>query len=179
MENVIIYGITSNHYPICIAPPDEFGELPDTPYDTWPHSRYATAYHNSDVEQLESDGVKNVNNALWHIPHYEPHEIVRSDTLHTLLLGILIHLMKWVSRIPCICRAHDDLRSYMVETTLLPRIYQAKQSLPLRDAVARERNAQPPTGPAWSLQRHTQSDDRRWSDCLPTQATLLQGHSMR
>jgi len=37
-----------------------------------------------------------VNNALWHIPHCEPHEIVRPDTLHTLLLRILIHLMKWV-----------------------------------------------------------------------------------
>jgi len=66
MENVIIHGITSNRYPICIAPPDEFGELPDTPYDTQPHFRYAAAFHNSDVEQLESDGVKNVNNALWH-----------------------------------------------------------------------------------------------------------------
>ena len=96
MENVMIHGITSNRCPICIAPPDEFGELPDVPYDTRPHPKYAAAYHNSDVEQLDSDGVKNVNNALWHIPHCEPHEIVRPDTLHTLLLGILIHLMKWV-----------------------------------------------------------------------------------
>ena len=96
MENVMIHGITSNRCPICIAPPDEFGELPDAPYATRPHPSYAAAYHNSDVKRLESDGVKNVNNALWHIPHCEPHEIVRPDTLHTLLLGILTHLMKWV-----------------------------------------------------------------------------------
>jgi len=75
MENVMIHGITSNRCPICIAPPDEFGELPDAPYDTRLHPRYDTAYHNSDVEQLESDGVKNVNNALWHILHCEPHEM--------------------------------------------------------------------------------------------------------
>ena len=76
MENVMIHGITSNRCPICIAPPDEFGELPDTLYDTRPHSRYAAAYHNSDVDQLEYDGVKNVSNAIWHIPPCEPHEIV-------------------------------------------------------------------------------------------------------
>ena len=72
----MIYGITSNRCPIYIAPADEFGELPDTLYDTRPHSRYAAAYHNSDVEQMESDGVKNVNNVLWHIPHWQPLEIV-------------------------------------------------------------------------------------------------------
>jgi len=31
MENVRILGITYNRCPICIAPPNEFGELPDTP----------------------------------------------------------------------------------------------------------------------------------------------------
>jgi len=92
----MIHGITSNSCPICITLCDEFGELPDTPYDTRLHSRYAAAYHNSEVEQQESDDVKTVNNALWHIPHCEPLEIVRLDTRHMPLLGILIHLMKWV-----------------------------------------------------------------------------------
>jgi len=55
VENVMIHGITSNRCPICIAPPDELGELPDAPYYTQPHPRYAAAYHNSHVEQLESD----------------------------------------------------------------------------------------------------------------------------
>ena len=96
MENVMIYSITWNRCPIYIAPPDKFGELPDAPCDTRPYLRYAAAYHNSNVEQLESDEVKNIYNALWHIPNCEPHKIVQADTLHTLLLGILIHFMKWV-----------------------------------------------------------------------------------
>ena len=66
----------------------------------------------------------------------------------------------------------------MVETTSVPRIYQAQQSVPLRHPMARERNAQPPTGPTWSLHRRPQSDDRRRPNCPPTQATMSQGHSM-
>ncbi|KAF8458604.1 hypothetical protein BGX38DRAFT_1082355, partial [Terfezia claveryi] len=37
-----------------------------------------------------------INNALWHIPDCEPHTLVRGDTLHTLHLGMLSHMMKWV-----------------------------------------------------------------------------------
>jgi len=96
MENVMIHSIYSNRYPICIASPDQFRDLPDTPYDTKPYPSYAAAYHNSDIKCLESNGVKNVNNALWRIPHCLPHKLVRPDTLYTLLLGILVHLMKWV-----------------------------------------------------------------------------------
>ena len=34
MENVMLHGIYTNRCPICIAPPDEFGELPQTPHET-------------------------------------------------------------------------------------------------------------------------------------------------
>jgi len=64
MENVMTSDINSNRCTICFAPLDEFGELPDAPYDSRPHLRYAAAYHNSAVEQLESERVKNVNNGL-------------------------------------------------------------------------------------------------------------------
>lgn len=37
MENVMIHGILSNRCPICIGPPNEFGELPDAIYDTQPY----------------------------------------------------------------------------------------------------------------------------------------------
>ncbi|KAF8414436.1 hypothetical protein EV426DRAFT_579176 [Tirmania nivea] len=96
MENATIHGIASNHCPICVAPPNEFGELSERPYEIRPHPQYAVAYQNTDVQQLEADGVKNINNALWYIPHCEPYGIVRPDMLHTLLLRILTHLMKWV-----------------------------------------------------------------------------------
>jgi hypothetical protein len=96
MENVMIHGIFANRCPVCIAPPDEFGQLPNAPYPTRPHPSYAAAYQHSDVKKLASDGIKNINNALWHIPNLEPHEIVRADILHTLLLGLLVHMMSWV-----------------------------------------------------------------------------------
>ncbi|KAF8431879.1 hypothetical protein BGX38DRAFT_1227804, partial [Terfezia claveryi] len=96
MKNVMIHGILSNRCPVCIAPPNEFGDLPDTPYDTQQHSWYATAYYKSNLQVLESEGVKRINNALWHISNCEPHTLVRMDTLHTILLGMLTHLMKWI-----------------------------------------------------------------------------------
>src|SRR5205085_1849094 len=96
MENVMIYGIASNWCSICIAPPDEFGEVPDTPYTTQLHPSYTAAYHNSDVQRLESDSIKNVNNTLWNIHHCQPYEIVCPNTLYMLLLRILTQLMKWV-----------------------------------------------------------------------------------
>ena len=96
MESVMLHGIYTKRCPICTAPPDEFVELPETPHETRPHPSYAFAYHTSDVKRLEFDGVNNINNALWHIPNCLPHELVRPDTLHTLPLGMLVHLMKWV-----------------------------------------------------------------------------------
>jgi len=91
----MIYGISSNRCPICIAPPDQFGELLNASYATRPHPTHAAAFHHSDIHILNSHGVKNINNVLWHIP-IEPHEIVRPDILHVLLLSMLVHLMKWV-----------------------------------------------------------------------------------
>jgi len=95
MENVMIHGISSNRCHICIAPPDQFGELSNASYATRPYPIYAATFHHSDIHILNSHGVKNINNALWHIP-IEPHEIVRPDILHVLLLGMLVYLMKWV-----------------------------------------------------------------------------------
>jgi len=95
MENVMIHRISSNRCPICITSPNEFRELVNPPYASRQHSKYAAAFHHTDIHILNSDGVKNINNALWHIP-IQPHEIVRLDILHVLLFGMLVHLMKWV-----------------------------------------------------------------------------------
>jgi len=95
MENVMIHGISSNRCPIYTAAPDEFGELSNASYATRPHPTYVVAFDNSDIHVLNSYGVKNINNAIWHIP-IEPREIVKPNILHALLLGMLVHLMKWV-----------------------------------------------------------------------------------
>ena len=60
------------------------------------HPSYAAAYENKNVASLREWGVKDVNNAFWHIPNLYPHELVKPDIIHTLLLGMLEHLMKWV-----------------------------------------------------------------------------------
>ena len=74
MENVMLHWIYTNRCPTCIAHSDYFVELPETPYETRPHSSYDFGYHTSDVKRLESDGVQNINNVLWYIPNYLPDE---------------------------------------------------------------------------------------------------------
>ncbi|KAF8418455.1 hypothetical protein BGX38DRAFT_1147505 [Terfezia claveryi] len=96
MENVMIHGILTNRCPVCIAPPNKFGDLPDMPHNPRQYSRYATAYRKSNQAVLQTDGVKQINNALWHVLNLEPHTLVRGDTLYTLYLGMLKHLMKWI-----------------------------------------------------------------------------------
>jgi len=95
MKIVMIHGISCNRCPICTAPPDEFGELSNASYAARPHPMYAAAFYNSNTHVLNSHRVKNINNTLWNIP-IEPNEIVKPDILHVLLLGMLVHLMKWV-----------------------------------------------------------------------------------
>ena len=94
MENVVLQGIHTKGCPMCIAAPDEYGVLPKPPHETRPHPSYAFAYYTSEVRRIESDAVQNINNGLWHISNCLPHELVRPDTPHTLLLGMLVHLMK-------------------------------------------------------------------------------------
>ena len=96
MENANLHCIATNQCPICIAPNNELGELPDIPYATRHHKGYAIAYQAADEECLKDNGVKNINNALWHITNFQVHQIVKPDILHTLLLSILVHLMKWI-----------------------------------------------------------------------------------
>ena len=96
MENAILHCVATNRCPSCIAPVGEFGEIPNQAYNFRSHPSYAAAYENKNVASLREWEVKDVNNAFWHIPNLYPHELVKPDILHTLLLGMLEHLMKWV-----------------------------------------------------------------------------------
>ncbi len=73
MENANLHCIATNQCPICIAPNNELGELPDIPYATRHHKGYAIAYQAADEERLKDNGVKNINNALWHITNFQVH----------------------------------------------------------------------------------------------------------
>ena len=94
MENCTLHGILHNLCPICIAPNNEFGELPLTLFLHRAHDTYATAYNRADAASLKNAGVNNINNALLHVTGFQPPKLVKPDTLHTLYLGILNHLMK-------------------------------------------------------------------------------------
>ena len=94
MKNCALHGILHKLCPICIAPNDEFGELPPTPFPHRAHDTYAAAYKRADAASLKNAGVKNINNALWHVTGFQPQKLVKPDMLHMLYLGILNHLMK-------------------------------------------------------------------------------------
>ena len=96
VENCNLHGVSHNQCAICIASTDQFGELPDQPFTPRPHATYATAYRKLDAQSLREYGVKNINNALWHLTNFQPHDLIKPHTLHTLYLGILTRLMKWV-----------------------------------------------------------------------------------
>lgn len=84
MENADLHCIATNQCPICIAP---INELPDVPYPTRDHRVYAVAYQAADVESLKKrDGVKHINNALWHITDFQVYKIVKPDIVQNFAL---------------------------------------------------------------------------------------------
>src|SRR5258706_1527498 len=97
MENVNIHGILTNHCAICPCPPKDMGELPREPTTPWNHIRYKRYFVRADYNSLHADGVKPVNNVLWHFTNIEPPSLVHVDLLHGIYLGILDHLMTWVT----------------------------------------------------------------------------------
>src|SRR6266576_3849817 len=95
MENSIIYSTYSNQCPICECPVHELGEPAQYPLRN--HHQYCSWVQESDKDSLHNHGAKCVNNALWTLRGITPAEIVRSDILHTMLLGNLQHLMNWIT----------------------------------------------------------------------------------
>ena len=96
MELATIHSIASNRCPVCVAPTNDLGEIPDTPYEPRPTEHYIAAYNNSDIASLRSDGVKNISNALWQVSEINPPSLVRADMLHTIYLRIMKHLIEWL-----------------------------------------------------------------------------------
>ena len=45
--------------------------------------------------RLDTVGVKPIANALWTLKGISPHQIVRGDILHNILLGVMKHVMEW------------------------------------------------------------------------------------
>ena len=91
-----------------IAPVGEFGEILNHAYESRPHPSYAAAYENKNIASLREWGIKDVNNAFWHIPNLYPYELVKPDILYTLLLGMLEYLIKWVMGfLTCVRRTTD------------------------------------------------------------------------
>ena len=96
MELATIHSIALSRCPVCIAPTNDLGEIPDNSYEPRPTKYYIAAYNNSDMASLRSDGVKNISNALWQISEINPPSLVRVDMFHAIHLGIIKHLMEWL-----------------------------------------------------------------------------------
>lgn len=95
MENANLHCININRCPTCTARPDELGLISDEKLPPREHMVYAQALQYGDKDVLIQDGVKAINNALWHVD-VEPRDLVRGDLLHNIYLGVLKHLMDWI-----------------------------------------------------------------------------------
>ena len=94
MENSTIHSTYSTRCPICECPVHMLGESALHPLRN--HHQYAEWVQKSDKASLHKYGVKFINNALWTLRAVTSIELIRSDILHTILLGNLEHLMNWI-----------------------------------------------------------------------------------
>ena len=94
MENSTIHTTYSTQCPICECPVHMLGE--SAPHPLCNHDQYTEWVQKSDKASLHKYGIKYVNNALWTFRAVTPIDLIRSDILHTILLGNLEHLMKWI-----------------------------------------------------------------------------------
>jgi len=94
MENSATHGIYTTRCTICKSPQDRLGDLQKYPlHDA---QQYWEWVDKSDTESLHMSGVKYIMNALWTLRDVMSRELVRSDILHTILLGNLQHLLDWI-----------------------------------------------------------------------------------
>ena len=96
MKNATIHCWSSNRCPVDTTSTENLGEYIETGYPIRWQEDYVVAYRQSDTATLNTQGVKNVNNALWSIPGLNPPELFQADILQNILLGILDHLMNWI-----------------------------------------------------------------------------------
>ena len=98
MENANIHGMLANRCPICPCHPDQLGDFhPGKILEHRNHRQYKQLYSRADYGTLRADGMKSVNNALWHLRSIHPSDLVRPDILHGIYLGMLTHLMGWLT----------------------------------------------------------------------------------
>ena len=118
MENVSIHRIKANRCPVFLVAPSQLGIIPKTPYDVRDHAHYQSLFQAGDIDRyvhreagscrvhrygeyllmyrrLDIGGVKPIANALWTLKGISPHQIVRVDILHNILLGVMKHVMEW------------------------------------------------------------------------------------
>ena len=94
-ENCTIHAIYNNRCTICECPVDELGSYPSK-HQRRDFRKYTTWMDDSDVQQLKSAGVKQINNALWSLLDSKPCDLVRPDLLHNMYLGNIEYLMGWI-----------------------------------------------------------------------------------
>jgi len=116
LENSILHGIYATRCLICESPQDKLGCLQEYPLRN--AQQYQSWIDDSDKESLHNKGVKLVQNALWSLQDTVPHQLIRSDILHTMLLGNLQHLMDWITGF---LKYHNRLPAFDDVWSSLPR----------------------------------------------------------
>ena len=99
-EHIKIQGLKSGLCFWCEFPANRL-EVHGTDYEPHNSIEYQRVYQAGDFDCLEALGILPINNPLWDFqgPHMffgQLSELPKPDVLHTLLLGMLKHLMEWI-----------------------------------------------------------------------------------
>ena len=107
-ENVNLHSIQSGTCPVCEAPKSSFGSLSATSHQPRDYAEYFERLTEATdpgadnwqkkqaVSYLEEKGVRFNEGAFWTTKSVDGSMIASPDILHTVYLGILDHLMKWL-----------------------------------------------------------------------------------
>ena len=93
-ENLSIHGIMGKRCAICPCPIDQLGDYQQELLPPRDHKQYRRWYLSSEYDSMSADGIKIINNALWHLRNIIPTELIRPDILHGIYLKMLEHLME-------------------------------------------------------------------------------------
>ena len=108
VENVNLHSIQSGACPVCEAPKSSFGNLHATPHLSRDYADYFERLTEATdpgadewqkmqaVSYLEERGVRLIEGTFWTTKSVDGSTIASPDMLHTIYLGILDHLMKWL-----------------------------------------------------------------------------------
>jgi len=106
-ENIHLHSIKQPHCPVCEAPKSSFGEGNSSSWQLRAYQLYfqkmILATQGDEMERrearqyLEDRAVGTSEGVFWNMKRISPTSIIVPEILHTVYLGMLKHLMHWVT----------------------------------------------------------------------------------